>query len=114
MKGGESLVQTPTQAPARRWLTPKEIAINLVAAVALTVVVYLFAGQHFIFWGLETSAYYFGHTTTATVIATDVAYYYGVPGDDATPQIGATGRYVAADGHSYTIFLQHANQLHEQ
>jgi hypothetical protein len=97
--------------PRYTWRSPREIAIFYCIAAALSAWVYLWDGQAFLLWGSQTAAYYFGQTTEATVVVVDVPSYVGVPSDDSEPTSGASGVFVDADGHSHTIFLQHASTV---
>src|SRR5215475_7436614 len=67
------------------WRRPREVASNYFFALLLSFVAYMVAGAPFIYWGAKTTAYYVGHTTEATVVATNVEGFVGVPDDD-TPR----------------------------
>jgi hypothetical protein len=119
------LAENPRQTPARepvpppspvriKWLSPREIARNLLVAVVLSVLVYGIAGQSFLFFGSEIAAYYLGATTNATITETNAPGFFGVPGDDAVEQIGAVAVYRDNNGTAHTLFVQHANVLHQQ
>jgi hypothetical protein len=103
---------SPTTAV--RWLGPGEIARNLLAAVVLSVIVYGIAGQSFLFFGSEIAAYYLGTTTNATITVTNAPGFFGIPSDDAVEQLGAIGVYRDNNGTTHTLFIQHANVLHQQ
>jgi hypothetical protein len=93
------------------WRRPREIAANYFFALLLSFVAYMVAGQPFMYWGAKTTAYYVGHTTAATVIATNVEGFVGIPSDDATPESGSTGSFTDDAGHTHTVFLRQATTL---
>lgn len=97
-----------------RWLGPREIAGRLLGALLLSVFAYQIAGQSFLFYGIEIAAYYFGDTTHATITQTNVPGFFGIPGDDATEQIGARGVYRDRRGATHTLFIQHSQTLHQE
>jgi hypothetical protein len=95
------------------WLGPKEIAGRLLFALILSAFVYQIAGQSFLFFGVEIAAYYGGETTSATITETHVPGFFGVPGEDATAQIGARGVYRDRTGATHTLFIQRTQTLYQ-
>jgi hypothetical protein len=93
------------------WRRPREIATNYVFALLFSFVAYMVAGAPFIYWGAKTTAYYVGHTTEATVVATNVEGFVGVPDDDASPESGSTGSFTDDAGHAHAIFLRQATTI---
>lgn len=93
------------------WRRPREIASNYFFALLLSFVAYMVAGAPFIYWGAKTTAYYVGHTTEATIVATNVEGFVGIPSDDATPESGSTGSFTDDAGHTHTIFLRQATAV---
>ena len=104
----------PSPRAGARWLGPREIAGRLLGALILSAFVYQIAGQSFLFFGVEIAAYYVGETTSATVIETNVPGFFGVPGEDATEQIGARGVYRDRTGATHTLFIQRTQTLHQE
>ena len=104
----------PSPRVRARWLGPREIAGRLLAALILSVFAYQIAGQSLLFFGVEIAAYYLGETTSATITETNVAGFFGVPGEDATEQIGAHGVYRDRTGATHTLFVQRAQTLHQE
>ncbi len=96
------------------WRRPREIAANYFFALLLSFVAYMVAGAPFIYWGAKTTAYYVGHTTEATVVATNVEGFVGIPSDDATPESGSSGAFTDDTGHRHTIFLGQATAVGQQ
>src|SRR5262245_14607556 len=104
----------PSPRVRARWLGPREIAGRLLGALILSLFVYQIAGQIFLFFAVEIAAYYVGETTSATITETNVPGFFGVPGEDATEQIGARGVYRDRTGATHTLFIQRAQTLHQE
>jgi hypothetical protein len=104
-------VQRSSSSTRYTWRSPREIALFYGVAAVLSAWIYLWDGQAFLLWGSQTTAYYVGQTTEATVAATNVPSYVGIPSDDSAPTIGARGIFLDDDGHTHAIFLQHASAV---